>query len=118
SSFPSVTRPYSTPISYANTIGGVPIRSYFDSLHVLNIFNGGKCYMFGCSYTLGYYNTENKCWVSNLSGFSGWTCWNFGVSGNKIIDELQRFRSNEPGFGILPCNLRGTMIWIGNEGNE
>lgn len=75
-------------------------------------------YIFGCSYTESYYALMNKSWANKLANLTDWNIYNQGVSGNRVIDELDRFRHNTAVYGTAPQILKGKIIWIGNIGNE
>lgn len=87
-------------------------------INSFNLATIDAIYFFGCSYTESYYALMNKSWVNKLANLTQWNCYNQGVSGNRIIDELDRFRRNTAVYGTSPQNLKGKIIWLGNIGNE
>ncbi|SFW15778.1 SGNH/GDSL hydrolase family protein [Chitinophaga sancti] len=84
----------------------------------ITLSSADKLLIFGCSYTESAYAIKNKSWVNKLANYLDWTVYNFGESGNRIIDELNRFRNNTSRFGVSPQAINGSLIWIGNIGNE
>lgn len=114
----SVPRLYDSTRYYTSSVNGLGLKDVYDSLYHLNILSSSKIFIFGPSYTQGVYHVKGKGMVANMSQYVPYEIFNYGVSGNKVIDELQRFRDNTNGFGAPPNGLKGTTIFIANEGNE
>ena len=87
---------------------------------IVNIQNSDKIAFYGCSFTQSYYAVKNKSWVNKLAQMTDYICANFGVSGNRLIDESKRLLQNSNPYhatiGIKELNP--TYISFANIGNE
>lgn len=85
----------------------------------INVRTSDKIAFYGCSYTESYYAIKNKSWVNKLSNLLDMPLANFGVSGNRIVDESNRLRLNSNPYGSVGIKeLRPSHIAIQNIGNE
>lgn len=85
----------------------------------INVGTSDKIAFYGCSYTESYYAIKNKSWVNKLSNLLDLPLANFGVSGNRIVDESNRLRANSNPYGTVGIReLRPSHIAIQNIGNE
>lgn len=85
----------------------------------INVQTSDKIAFYGCSYTESYYAIKNKSWVNKLSNLLDMPLANFGVSGNRIVDESNRLRANSNPYGTVGVReLRPSHIAIQNIGNE
>lgn len=91
-----------------------------DSTQTLTIANADKIAFYGSSYTESVYTVKNHSWVQKLSAFTDLILGNFGVSGNRLVEEVQRLRENSNPFhpivGIKEFNP--TFVSFSNTGNE
>ena len=91
-----------------------------ENSNVVTIKNSDKIAFYGCSYTESYYAIKNKSWVNKLAQMTDWIVANFGVSGNRITDEVERLRANSNPYhstiGIKELNP--SVISFANIGNE
>ncbi|AFM54803.1 hypothetical protein B620_gp25 [Croceibacter phage P2559S] len=82
--------------------------------------NSEKIAFYGCSFTESYYAIKNKSWVNKLAQMTDYIVANFGVSGNRLVDESQRLLDNSnPYHGSIGIKeLNATYISFANIGNE
>lgn len=91
-----------------------------EQANVLTIQNSEKIAFYGCSFTESYYGVKNKSWVNKLAQMTDYICANFGVSGNRLVDESKRLIQNSNPYhasvGIEEMNP--TFVSFANIGNE
>ncbi|MDD4375125.1 MAG: hypothetical protein PHG67_14535 [Bacteroidales bacterium] len=89
-------------------------------INILTIQNSDKIAFYGCSYTESYYAIKNKSWVNKLAQMTDWIVANFGVSGNRITDEVERLRANSNPYHstVGVKKLNPSIISFANIGNE
>ena len=90
------------------------------SKRTLTIQNSDKIAFYGCSYTESYYTVKNKSWVNKIGQMTDWIVANFGQSGNRITDIVERIRDNSNPYHstVGVRELAPTVVSIANIGNE
>lgn len=97
----------------------VPVESNAE-VNTITFKNSEKIAFYGCSFTESYYAVKNKSWVNKLAQMTDYICANFGVSGNRLVDESKRLLQNSnPYHGTIGIKeLNPTYISFANIGNE
>ena len=89
-----------------------------NNYNIVNLESCDKILFTGCSYDESVYSLKKKNYFDKLSNMSDWICANIGISGYRIIDIVERLRTNNPVYGIDAKTFKPTYITIANNGNE
>lgn len=107
-------------LSWNETQGKYTPQDITEEVNLLTVKNSEKIAFYGCSFTESYYAVKNKSWVNKLAQMTDYIVANFGVSGNRLVDESQRLLDNSnPYHGTIGIKeLNPTYVSFANIGNE